>query len=48
MSCQNFHLEGKLGIVTGGTGGIGRAISLGLMIGTVIIPSSKISGISMR
>ena len=30
MNCQLFSLEGKVAVVTGGTSGIGRALSLGL------------------
>ena len=30
MSTQLFSLEGKIAVVTGGTSGIGRALSLGL------------------
>ncbi len=42
MSYQNFNLEGKVGVVVGGTSGIGRAISLGLAdAGADIIPVSR-------
>ncbi len=42
MSYQNFNLEGKVGVVIGGTSGIGRAIAAGLAdAGADIVPVSR-------
>ena len=42
MSIQSFSLEGKIAVVTGGTSGIGRALSLGLAdAGADVIASAR-------
>jgi NAD(P)-dependent dehydrogenase (short-subunit alcohol dehydrogenase family) len=42
MSIQSFSLEGKIAVVTGGTSGIGRALSLGLAdAGAEVIASAR-------
>jgi NAD(P)-dependent dehydrogenase (short-subunit alcohol dehydrogenase family) len=42
MSYQKFNLEGKVGVVIGGTSGIGRAIATGLAdAGADIVPVSR-------
>jgi NAD(P)-dependent dehydrogenase (short-subunit alcohol dehydrogenase family) len=42
MNCQLFSLEGKVAVVTGGTSGIGRALSLGLAdAGADVIASAR-------
>ena len=42
MSTQSFSLEGKVAVVTGGTSGIGRALSLGLAdAGADVIASAR-------
>jgi NAD(P)-dependent dehydrogenase (short-subunit alcohol dehydrogenase family) len=42
MNAQLFNLEGKTAVVTGGTSGIGRALSIGLAeAGADVVPSAR-------